>query len=377
MIKKLSKIVFIVLLLLLSILFLGGSISILIHLLEIILIAHFFINIKEYGLKNVILSCSFLVYGLVISLIIDSRYFVSIYYNIFIPMILFFYGYKKLDLNRITFFYIILAISSFILLYFSFQTLQRGFEYKEGFYVSEFSRVYQHFITGRLIIGTDAILFSVPIVLATFLIILLKKNIFLIFGFILAYLYILEVTKTRSGMLFLISLLLTLVYSRFKLDINKSFFFILMAFGLVYFSLDSYGVIPERFSINYNSNVGLNERDLIWALHLIKISNNPFGNFERIEFNYLAVSTHNTILDYFYSLGWLMGSLFIIFYIKNIFLFVKNSLNSKVLNKKRLFSLMMVFLFVYLNVESVSESNNYAYYSIAIFTGFYYKFIKL
>lgn len=376
MYKNFNLIDFFVLILLLFLLFFGGSLTTITHFLEILIVSHFFLKIKEYWVKNIIYLSLLIIYGIVVSLVIDLRYFVKFYYNILIPMILFFYGYKQLDLKKITSIYLILSLASITMLYFSFQTLQEGFEYKEGYYISEFSRVYQHFITGRLFTATDALLFAIPIIFFTFFLILSKKNIFLIFVYILILLYIINVTKTRSIILFLIALLFCLLYSKFKFNINKSLFFIIISFVMVYFSLDSFGIIPERFSINYNSNVGLNERDLIWALYLFQITTSPFGNFERIEFNYLEVSSHNTILEYFYSLGWLIGGLFIIYYTKNILFFVKNFLNSNNIKTIRIFSIMMLVLFVFLNLESVPDTNNYAFYSIAVFTGFYFKFIK-
>ena len=357
-------------------LFFGDQYAIVTHLVEIFLLANFFLQVKKYGKEFSILITGIVIIALLISTFTDFSYLIRVYYYLILPLLIFYYGFKVMNIKSIMFLYAILSTFSILLLYFSFQTLEFGYEYKEGYYVSEYSRVYAHFITGKLITGTDAFLYALPIVIFTFLLILTKRNIIQIFILFSAIIYVLSITKTRSGGIFLISLSLCFLIFRYKLNFNKSLIFGLLSAVLLYFTLDLNGYIPERFSFAYNRNVGLNERDILWAFYLFAISANPFGNSGRIEIDYLTYSSHNTILEYFYSLGWIFGLAFLVFYFRSILTFFKFSFGVNYPLEFKVFSLLMLSMFLFLNIESPPESNKYAWYSMCLLSGFYFNYLK-
>lgn len=376
MFKGINKIDYLIISILVLNLFFGSKMSFLTHLIEFILIFNLFANRKVYGNNSIIIISLIFLYGFIVSFFTNFTYFLNVYYFLIIPLVFYFYALNSLNLEKLIKILVILSICSFVMLFFSFQTLEQGFEYKQGFYVSESSRVYGHFITGKLLGGTDAFLFSLPIVLCTFLVILKKMNIFLIVSFFGAIAFILAITQTRSGLIFLLPLFISFFTIRYNFKLRTSFFIFLPLFIIFYLILDLNALMPERLSLAYSISVGLNNRDYIWGMILLQILNNPFGNTERIVFDYLQVSAHNSILEFFYSLGWFFGALFLVFYFKNTFMFIKNIFNKKLNLQLNMFSLIMLTLFLYLNIESVPESNQYAFFIFALFTGFYFNIIN-
>lgn len=381
-----NKLIFFFLLILLCVMAIfGGTTPLVESLIGIILTTLIFIStLKINNEKNIYLFfITFILF--IFSIIYADGKGVYKFISFFILPI-FIYQFSKnigyRDFKILTFF---LSSVIILLLYPTINSLDVGYEYREGFWINEDSRIYKHVISGKLITSTGATGLMVMIALPIS-VIFYDKNIYVkiycIFIF-LNIIYFTYVFQSRNGYVFLALCLIIYLSKYYKKGLNiKNLSRVIFLLFLMLLILSPFELIPKRLNFDYLINVGFNNRIQIWRLYTEESLKSIF-NFslqgkseqllgENISISNNSVSAHNTFIEYLYHYG-IIGLIYIITLTVKIFRpYLVNISNLR--GQELVISTSAIVIFIYYNFESAVISSKVTYFYLFFFLGYCTRF---
>ncbi len=339
------------------------------NVVEVLLLQNIYINRNQIKLlfqERFVMLC-FAISGTVSFLMHSNDSFFS-YFHICVIMPILLYLSGKLINGKIELKKIIYTISfiCLIILTISIISTPLDVEIKEESWSDEHSRMFWLFFNHNVVYGgTDIIGMLIP----SFFIFFFKsetltQKIIKICTFFLL-LFCIYKAETRTSLLYISAII---IYHFRKLKLNDfiiSGTCILILILVLSSIVDLSSFIPDRFTLDYNKEAGLNSRDLIWASALVVIIENASGvNSPFLQVLGVKFSPHNNFLTYWILFGWITG-LIITYIFVSIEIYVLTKLKNMLFLK-----FFLTLLFINFFIESMVLTTPFTFNFYALLTGF-------
>lgn len=339
------------------------------NFVEVLLLLNIYINRKHI---NLLFQERFLIVCLAVSgtasfyLHSDASFFSYLHYCVIMPTLL--YISAKLingekDLKKIIY---TISFICLIILTISIILTPLNVEIKEEVWSDEHTRMFWLFFNHNIVYGgTDIIGMLIP----SFFIFFFKsesdlQKIIKICTFFLL-LFCIYKAETRMSLLY-ISAIFFYHFRKWKF-----IYFIIAGVGIIIFVfvlssfVDLSSFIPERFSLDYNKEAGLNARDLIWASALAVIVDNSSGVISPfVQVLGTKFSPHNNFLAYWILFGWITGLI-----ITYIFVAIEIYALRRIKNMHFL-QFFLTLIFINFFIESMVLTAPFTYSVYALLAGF-------